>query len=144
MYLFRKTSKKPKSLWIWALLISVALLCNQSVRLHIHDLDHAHDQLLTHDSAEGIEEHSHSTNAHLVFDNSHSEHHTDIVAEIDTSPSAVLAKISNTVLTLAFLVSILAFLLPRFYEHKIYRRTINDTITLWRYQFSPPLRGPPH
>ena len=143
MYLFRKISKNPKSLWIWALLISVALLCNQSVKLHIHDLDHAHDQHLNHDSGLGMEEHSHSANAHLVIDNSHSDHHADIVAEIDTSPSAVLAKISNTLLTLAFLVSILAFLLPRFYVHKIYRRAINDTVTLWRYHFSPPLRGPP-
>ena len=143
MSIFQKINHNQKFLWVWAFMITIALLCNQSVKLHIHDLDHAHDQLLTHDSAEGIEEHSHSTNAHLVFDNSHSEHHADIVAEIDTSLNAVLEKISTIVLTLAFLASIFAFLLTRFYEHKIYRRTINDTVILWRYHLSPPLRAPP-
>ena len=65
--MFRKT--KPRSLLLWILLLSIALLCAQSVTLHVHGLDHGSDHELNqlHDNIapELMSEHSHLSETHL-------------------------------------------------------------------------------
>lgn len=139
MILFRQTKKR--NLFLWALLLSIALLCAQGVKLHVHSLDH--DQQHSHIATEAAAEHSHLSEAHLSTDVSHSDHHDEVVSELDVSSHGLLKKVSSSVLTLALLVTMFALLLPAFYRQTFHRRRDIDTILPWRYHLSPPLRAPP-
>ena len=137
MIFFRQTKKR--TLFLWALFLSVALLCAQGVKLHVHSLDH--DQQHSHIAAEA--EHSHLSEAHLSTDISHGDHHDEVVSELDVTASGLLKKVSSNSLTLALLVTVFAFLLPAFYQQTFHRRRDKDALLPWRYHLSPPLRAPP-
>ena len=144
MSISRKISKSEKILWIWTILLSIVLLFGQNVKLHVHSIDHADNQQLSHHQhIDGLDEHSQLGEAHLSTDISHSDHHADIVSEIDTSLNALLTDISSKMLTLAFLFTMLVFLWPGFYPFIFHRRIINPAIPPGRYLLSPPLRAPP-
>ncbi len=129
MILFRQTQKQ--TLFLWTLLLSVALLCAQGVKLHVHNLDHDHDQQHSHIAAETIAEHSHLSEVHLSTDISHGDNHDEVLSELDVSAYGLLKKVSNSVLTLALLVSVFALLLPAFYRQTFHRRRDKDAILPW-------------
>lgn len=141
MSISRKASKRATILWIWTILLSIVLLFGQSVKLHVHSLDHADNQSSGHHYIEGADEHSQLAEAHLSSDSSHADHHAEIVSEIDTSLNA-LPTVSK-VLTLALLFTMLLFLWPGFSELIFHRRTIQPALPPRRYHLYPPLRAPP-
>lgn len=124
-------------------MLSIALLCAQGVKLHVHDLDHGHDQQHAHTPAEGTAEHSHLSTAHLSSDISHTDHHDEIASEVDASQDGLLVKISNSIFLLAILAYAFIVFLPGFYRFTFSRRRENNTNIPWRYHISPPLRAPP-
>ena len=134
---------KKRNLYLWTIMLSVALLCAQGVKLHVHDLDHDHGQQHGHIPVEGISEHSHLSTAHLSYDASHADHHEEIVSEVDVGQDGLLTKISSNIFLLAILVSTFIVFLPGFYRYTFHRRRENDTNIPWRYHISPPLRAPP-
>ena len=143
MILFRQI-KKP-TLYLWTLLLSVALLCAQGVRLHVHSSgqEHEHDLQHSHIAIEVIAKHSHLSEIHLSTDTSHIDHHDEVLSEIDTSPDGFLKKVSSNILTLALLVTLFTLLLVGFNQQILLRYQDKDAIFTWRYLFSPPLRAPP-
>ncbi|MEN8180010.1 MAG: hypothetical protein ABFS39_15520 [Pseudomonadota bacterium] len=140
MIFFRQTTKRTS--FLWALLLSVALLCAQGVKLHVHSIDHDHDQRHGHMTTEAAE-HSHLSEAHLSSDVSHGDHHDEVVSELDASPDGLLKKVSSNVFMLALLATVFSLLLLGFYQHAFHRRSDNDAILPWRYLLSPPSRAPP-
>jgi hypothetical protein len=143
--IFRQTETRP--LFLWILLLSIALLCAQGVTLHVHDLGHGldrkHDLQHSHIDSEFVAEHAHLSEAHLSTDVSHGDHHDELVSELDASPDGLLKKVSTSVLTLALFAAVLALLFPHFYQLTFLRRRDKDVILSWRYLLSPPLRAPP-
>ena len=128
---------------LWAILLSVALLGAQDVKLHVHDLGHDHGQQHGHIPAEGTAGHTHLSDAHLSTDISHVDHHEEIASEVNAGQEGLLAKISSNILLLAILASALIVFLPVFYRYTFHRRHEIDTDIPWRYHISPPLRAPP-
>lgn len=138
MVLFKQ--KKRRTLWLWALLLSVLLLSVQGVKLHVHSLDHdlEHSQI-------GIElplEHSEQNNAHLSSDFSHEDHHDGLTSELETN-SYGLKKVSSSVLTLALFATVLTLFHTGFYRQIVYPRRNKIAIFPRRYINFPPLRAPP-
>jgi len=142
MILFRQTKKR--TLFLWTLLLSVALLCAQGVKLHVHSIDHDHDRQHSHITAEAVTEHSHLSEVHLSSNISHGDHHDEVVSEHDASPNGLLKKASSNVVMLALLATVLSLLFPGFYQQTFHRRRDKDAILPWRYLLSPPPRAPPH
>lgn len=120
----------------------MALLCAQSVKLHVHNFDHDHDQRHGHITA-GAAEHSHLSEAHLSTDVSHGDHHDEVVSELDASPDGLLKKASSNVVVLALLATLFTLLLPGFYQQIFHRRRDKGAILPRRYHLFPPLRAPP-
>lgn len=141
MRFFRETKKR--TLYLWTILLSLALLCAQGVKLHTHDLDHNHDQQHGHTPSEAAVEHSHLSEAHLSTDVSHDDHHDEMTSELDANPNGLLKKVSNSVLTLALLATVFILLFPGFYQQIFHRRRGKAIFIPWRYLLSPPLRAPP-
>jgi hypothetical protein len=141
MTFFRQTTKR--TLFLWALLLSIALLCAQGVKLHVHSIDHDHDRQHSHIAAEAVAEHSHLSEAHLSSDVSHGDHHDEVVSELDVSPDGLLKKASSNVVVLALLAAVFTLLLPGLYQQIFHRRRDKDAILPWRYLLSPPPRAPP-
>lgn len=148
MFIFRKMKKR--SLLLWTLLLSMALLCAQGVKLHVHSLDQEHDQELRHShiaveitTGHSHTDHSHLSKAHLSTDISHSDHHEEMISELDVTPYGLMKKVSSYVLTLALLTALLALLVPGYYRQVIRHDRIKDSYLSWRYHLSPPLRAPP-
>jgi hypothetical protein len=133
---------KKRTLYLWALVLSISLVCTQGVKRHVHSLDE-HNQQHSHITAEAPVEHSHLSKVHLSIDDSHRDHHDKVIAEFDASLYGVLKKVSNSVLTLALFTTLFIFFLSDFYPQTFHRLREKSTILLWRYRCSPPLRAPP-
>lgn len=140
MYIFRKNNKSKKVLWLWTILLSIVLLFGQSANLHVHDVDHSHNQHQGYNLAAGHGEHLNVSGAHLSIDNSHADHHVSNAVEIDTSPMALLNDSSGTVLVLALLITLLVFFFPSYNQLSPHRHFASFSR---RYLLSPPLRAPP-
>ncbi len=138
---FRKMKKR--TLYLWAILLSIAVFCAQGVKLHVHSLDHDHEQQQSHISSLGVAEHSDMSVAHLSTDISHIDHHNEAVSEIDASPDGLLKMGASNIPEMALLATIFTSLLLGFYQQTFHRRRDKDAITRRRYHFSPPLRAPP-
>lgn len=131
-----------RTLFLWILLLSITLLCAQSVRLHVHSFGHDHEQ--QHSIApEVMTEHLHQNGIHLTTDTSHAEHHDEVISEQGLNLEALLKKIANYGPMLAILVMVFTFLLHNFNVITLHRRRDKDVITIQRYILSPPLRAPP-
>lgn len=141
MKYLRKTKKSTLSLW--ALLLSLALLCAQGVKLHVHSLSHEHHNHHDHQGQLSEGDHTHISIAHLSLDNSHSDYHDQVIYESDACPDCLLTKISTKV-PLTALVSVLFILLLIGVYRLAYerRRDNNFLFSCWFY-FTPPLRAPP-
>jgi len=133
---------KKRFLFLWTLLLSMAMLCAQGVKFHVHDIQHEHDQQHNHFTAEENHEHSHLNAFHLVSDVSHADLHDELISVHDTSPDSLFVKISiGTVIALIAIA--LSVFYPRFYHSAFYRRHEQVDIFSQQYLFSPPLRAPP-
>jgi len=139
MNFFRQTKKR--TLFLWVLLLSIALLCAQGVKLHAHSLDH--DQEHSHIGVLAATEHSQLSKVHLSTDVSHEDHHDEVTSEIDVSSYGFLKKVSNSVLTLALFVTLLILFNTGFYRQIFARRHNKIAFIPRRYVNSPPLRAPP-
>lgn len=135
MYTSFNTDKQ--SYLIWALLLSLAIICAHGVKLHVHNMDH------THRPVESVGQHSHDSVFHLSLDTSHAEQHHAVISEIDLGMNALLKDISGTVMTLAFLVTLIALPLYRLFVLIIGRPRGHPESIPWRYSLGPPLRAPP-
>lgn len=127
--------------YLWILFISVALLCAQGVKLHLHNLDHDHGS--KHLSSIDDAKHSHMSVAHLATDTSHIDHHNEVVTEIDASPDGLIKKGISDIPEHALIAFVFSALLIGFYRSTIHRRRCSHTKVPWRYHISPPLRAPP-
>ncbi|MCK5649430.1 MAG: hypothetical protein KAI22_11180 [Gammaproteobacteria bacterium] len=139
MILFRQIKKR--TLFLWVLLLSTALLFAQSMTLHVHTFDH--EQEYSHDSTEVAIEHIHLTEAHLSTDISHGDEHDQIMSEVDVSQDGLMKKVSSNLIMLALFTIVLTILTSHFYLRIFYRYRDNDAAIPWRYLLSPPLRAPP-
>lgn len=138
MQYLRKTKKS--TLYLWVALLSLALLCAQGVKLHVHSLGHDHhnhhDQLL-------VDGHTHVSIAHLSLDDSHVDHHDQVIYESDASPDCMLTKIFNNIPLTALLTLLFVLLLSGIRRHTYMRRRDDDCIKARWPHFTPLLRAPP-
>lgn len=139
MNYFRQTSKR--TLFLWTLLLSIALLCSQGIKLHVHNLDHNHEH--SHAGLQSTTDHSQLSKVHLSTDITHEDHHDEVMSEIDISLYGFMKKVSNGLLTLALFVTLFTLLYTGFYRKTFYRRSNKIVLIPWRYINSPPLRAPP-
>lgn len=130
------------TLFFWVMLLSIALLCAQGVKLHVHNLGHEHGDQHTHDSIQTTA-HDHLSIAHLSTDVSHSDHHTEVVSESDACPDCLLTKITNKTPFMALLVILISLALFGLYQITFSRRCDDKIIFYWRCHLIPPLRAPP-
>lgn len=139
---FRHTNKK--TLLLWSLILSLAILFAQGTKLHVHDLGPDHKN--TPDHHQAINDSNDPVNLsklHFSHDNSHSEHLHDIVAEVDASPTGLLKNSINKVYSVFFLVTIFSFFLFFPSQPVIQRRLENTIFPRKHYALSHPLRAPP-
>jgi len=133
---------KIHALFPWILVLSIALVSTQGVKLHVHGLGHDHDQRHSHTCPKAVE-HPHLSEPHLSTDLSHDDYHDEVVSELDANPDGLLKKVSSTVLILALFAMVLTLLLSGFNQLISHRRRDNGVNLSWRYLYSPPLRAPP-
>lgn len=133
---------QKRTLILWVLLLSVALLCVQGTKLHVHSFGHDHEQRHSI-TPEVATEHLHHSGIHLTTDVSHADHHDEVVSEQDVNPQALLKKISSYGPMLAIFVIAFTFLVHSFNVITLHYRRDNDLIITRRYILSPPLRAPP-
>lgn len=138
---FFQRMHKP-TLFLWVLLLSVALLSAQAVKLHVHNFGHDHEQ--RHSIApEVATEHLHQSGIYLTTNVSHATHHDEIISEQGLNSQALLKKMASYGPMLAIFVIAFTFLLHSFNVMTLQRRRDKDVITVRRYILSPPLRAPP-
>ena len=139
----RKTSKS--TLHLWVVLLALALLCAQGVKLHVHALDHDHHQHdhHTHKNELLASDHSHVSIAHLSLDNSHSDHHDKVIYESDACPDCLLTKVSSKLPLAALLAVLFTLLLMGVCRLAFVQRRDIFVFFSRRCHFTPPLRAPP-
>lgn len=141
MKYLRKTKKS--TLCLWVVLLTFALLSAQGVKLHVHSLGHDHHNHHDHQGQLLEGDHTHISIAHLSLDNSHSDHHDQVIYESDACPDCLLTKIANKA-PLAVLLSVLFILLLIGIYRQTYERRRDDIFSFsYRFHFTPPLRAPP-
>lgn len=130
---------------LWVLLLSVALACVQSVKLHVHTIDHENHQQQNSISTQvdSAAQHSHLSDAHLATNTSHGDHHDEFISELDVSPDGFLKKLSSNIFILALIATIVMLLLQAIGSQLCRRRDNNHATVTSRYLLSPPLRAPP-
>jgi len=143
---FFRQLQKP-TLLLWTLVLSLAILCAQGVKLHVHNFDHEHGSSHHNQIDVGTDiattDHLHGSEVHLADDISHLDHHGEIVQELDISPDGLLKKISSSVLTLAllalfFTLFITGLIREPYQHHRQFKLRLSRP-----YYYSPPLRAPP-
>lgn len=135
---------KKRTLFLWVLFLSIALLCAQGVNFHAHDFGHDNESHHSSIDPNFTVDHSHQSGIHLTMDISHSDDHDDILSELDISSQVVLKKVSSNGPMPIMLMVIFSFLFYQFYVYKFYRSNYDDDLILaWRNFLSPPLRAPP-
>ncbi len=143
MDFFRQIDRRI--LLLWALLLSLALLCAQGgAKLHVHDLDHGHDDHHSHHHpVDEMADHSHLSKAHFIHDTSHNDHHNGVASEIDVAPDGLLKNSNDNIfpITLFALFFTLITFVPSRWLVTYYRE--NKRVLHNRYLLSPPLRAPP-
>ncbi|MDO7597832.1 MAG: hypothetical protein MUR51_09170 [Pseudomonadota bacterium] len=138
---FFKRMHKP-TLFLWVLLLSVAQLCAQGVKLHVHSFGHDHES--RHSIAPEVAAgHLHQSGIHLTTDLSHADHHDEVISEQGLNSQVLLKKITSYGPMLAIFVMVFTFLLHNFNVITLHRRRDKNVITVRRYILSPPLRAPP-
>jgi hypothetical protein len=118
--------------------------------LHVHNLEHGHDEHLdyTHVANESrnhahFSNHTHLSKAHYAHDRSHNSQHDGVVYEVDTSPDRVLKNVTNNIFTLAVFLLLFTLVLFSPLRQRVYHHTKNLSALSRRYVLAPPLRAPP-
>ncbi len=130
---------------MWSLLLSLALLCAQGVTLHVHNLDHGHDDLYADHHTYAIDEasnHGHLSKTHFTHNTSH-DHHDGVVSEVDITPDRLLKNANNSVFSIALFAlffTLIAFVSSR---QLVQRSRENKPVPHRFYVLSPPLRASP-
>ena len=139
---FRQMSRQ--ALLVWSLLLCVALLGAQGVKLHIHHLDHGSDNQHSHShTIDEAGDHRHLSQAHFTHDISHDTHHDGAVSEVDISPDGILKNINSSAFAVT-LSSLLLTLMIFVSSRQRVQRYRESKLILYRYYLlSPPLRAPP-
>jgi hypothetical protein len=145
----RKAQKS--TLYLWVILLSVTLLCAQGVKLHVHSLDHDHDHHHGHANLSVTEEnihieneHTHLSIAHLSTDDSHIDHHDEVISESDACPDCLLTKIAAKTPFMALLAILFTLVLSELFRYTLNRRVDEDEpVPSRRYHLTPVLRAPP-
>jgi hypothetical protein len=142
MAMFWQRNKKT-SLFLIGLL-SITLLCAQSVQFHIHTVDHAPVQEFGHGSILIDSKHDHPASMHLSIDTSHVDHHDLVVNEMDVSPDTLVRQSSIDVPSMDLLILLFTlFFLGIFALYIIRIRHIDGLLPRRRFYFVPLLRAPP-
>jgi len=135
-----------QTLLLWSLLLCLALLGAQEVKLHVHHLDHASNGLYAAQHAHAIDTYAANKvgyhRSSFVHDTSH-DHHGDTVSEVDISSDGLLKNINNNIHSIALFF--LFFTLITFVSSQlIVQRCRESKLILHQfYTISPPLRAPP-
>jgi len=142
MEFFRRINKR--TLLLWSLLLCLSLLCAQGVVLHVHSMDHGHDDQQSHiHAADEANDHAHMSKAHFTHDTSHNDHHDSVASEIDVSPDGLLKNSSNNIFAIA-LISFFFILVMFVPSQRLIHCCRESKLILHRnYVLSPPLRAPP-
>ena len=144
MDVFRQ-AKKP-TLLFWSLLLSLALLCAQGVKLHAHNLDHEHDNHHRYGHIHAVDEvnaHSYLSRTPFADESSHGDHQDDVVSESNTTPARLVKSSFNNVFAIAvfaFIFTLVGFTCSR---QLVQRCRERQPILKSYYLLSPPLRAPP-
>jgi len=148
MDLLRETKKS--TLYVWVILLSVALVAAQGVTLHVHAIDHDHLQFHNHlHNHENLLDQATSTEparlsvAHLSADLSHSHHHDRVIYENDACPDGLLTKVSIKLLFTALLFALFVWVLMSVCRHTYIHRSLENIPFLIPFHFIPPSRAPP-
>jgi len=132
-----------RTLLLWALLLSLALLCSQGIRLHIHN--HGHDHTHT-DSIDGADDHGHLSNLsnpHFAHDTSHNDHHNGTIFEMDISPDRVSKTPSDNIFAVVLFTFFFTLITSVFSRQLVQCRRESRLVLHKYYTLSPPLRAPP-
>ena len=141
MKFLRKTTKSTQCLWV--VLLSLALLCAQGVKLHVHSLGHDHHNHHDHEDSLLAGDHTHVSTAHLSLDDSHGKYHDQVIYESKACPDCLLTKIFNNVPLTALLSVLFMLLLIGVYRRTDELRRDDNIIFTHCFHLIPPLRAPP-
>ena len=127
---------------LWVILLSAALVFAQSMRLHVHELDHQGEGVRHGIFAEAPADHSHVNRVHSSADLSHDDHHEGQVVEFDVTPD-VLLKVTNDILAAALLVTAFFWLSSIVFRGAPLRLPNHVRAPPSRYHLVQPTRAPP-
>ena len=135
---------QKSTLLLWAVLLSVTLLCTQHLQFHIHSLDHEpyqhHDDLLSNNG-----DHSHVATKHLSIDASHQDHHDEVMLEMDASPDSIAKPTSVQIPSIDLLILyILLFALGVCRSLGYKTRPFAEGLLQRHFYLIPQLRAPPY
>ena len=142
MFIYRRTYRR--TVLLLSLLVFLSPLCSPSATLHVHSLDHGHDEYFDHSHAvDEARDHSRLSKAHYAHDVSHDDHHDGLVSEFDASPDGVLKSLSNNIFALVLFALLFTLVSPA-PSCRVVQRHRESTHPLHRPRLlSPPLRAPP-
>ena len=142
MNTFRKFKKS--TLYVWIVVLSVSFLISQNLTLHAHPIGHDHHIHHDHNPDQfSVTDHSHVSIAHLSLDDSHADHHDQVIYESDASPDCLLIKILDNIPLTALMSLLFVLLLFGICRNTYFRQWDKHNIrTRWSH-FTPLLRAPP-
>lgn len=142
MALFRQHNKTTFLILIG--LLSITLLCAQSLQFHIHSLDHGPVQEFGHESILIDSKHDHPASMHLSIVTSHADHHDFVVNEMDASPDTLVRQSSINVPSMDLLILLFTLFFLGTFALCIARILhIDGLLPRRRFYFVPLLRAPP-
>ena len=121
--------------------LALALMFVPGLQLHAHTYDHDH----VHHEEGVISSHAHLDKVHSAHSTADTEHHDDVVSEVDLIPEGLLKSLSFGSLAIALLTAIvIGFFAAPICARITWRGNRNSHPVPWRYSLRPPLRAPPH
>ena len=123
-------------------LLSLAMLCAQGTRLHVHFVDCGQPSSMGLAPIHVNELHHQHAQVHLVTQAAQRMHASDGLSVLDLSPDGLPSKFSWSQLLLA-VFGLLILRLPALIRQCFPRRAQRRSLSYCHYSFSPPLRAPP-
>jgi hypothetical protein len=127
----------------WVTLLSLAILCAQGTRLHIHFVDCGKIPSTNSEHMQTPTGHHQHAKVHLVSEKAHWMHTSDGLSVLDMSPEGLLTKSFGIALLLAIFVSLLILYVPVLAPLTFRRQQDCQVKVRHQYNLSPPLRAPP-
>ena len=138
-------SLNSSTVFVWIVLLSVALLVTQNLQFHIHDLDHDPGQSNHHASTIAAPvEHEHTDLMHLSIDSSHADHHDSVIVGTDAGLDRIFQQLSSKAwsIDLFFICLVLLILFRQIFQRSTIRHACG-VLPRQRFHLIPPLRAPP-